>query len=296
MIIDCHYHLDTEMVPLDALIQSMDRHGIARVALIPRLNPPIYMNPLLAKIALPVFRHGLHRSSGWLHRAMTAMYRNNVKADGTVDLLGKRYEVFPQPPNQEVKDAVKAHPDRFYGWVFVNPAGPADPIAEIERSMGQAGMIGVKAHPYWHNYPVRLLETAAAWCEQHDQPMLIHLGAGENGDFKFLPDLFPRLKILYAHAGIPESAAVCALAGERKNVFVDLSSSAYVDLPTARDAVKRVGASKCLFGSDGPYFHVQDQTFDFSCQRKMVEKIGLPDPDLKRVLSRNFLELCGLAA
>jgi predicted TIM-barrel fold metal-dependent hydrolase len=139
-----------------------------------------------------------------------------------------------------------------------------------------------------------MLEKTAAWCQEHGKPILIHLGTGENGDFKFLPDQFPRLKILYAHAGIPESAAVCALARERKNVFVDLSSSSYVDFQTARDAVKRAGAGKCLFGSDGPYFHVQDRTFDFSCQRKMVEKIGLPDPDLKRVLDQNFLELCGL--
>ena len=33
----------------------------------------------------------------------------------------------------EVLEAVKGHPDRFFGWIFVNPVGPVDPIEEIER-------------------------------------------------------------------------------------------------------------------------------------------------------------------
>ena len=293
MIIDCHYHLDCSMVPLPELLLSMDRHGIGRVALIPRLNPPLAMNPLLAAIALPVFRRGLHRSQGWLHRLMIAIYQSNVKPDGKVDILGVQYEIFPKPPNNEVADAVKAHPDRFCGWVFVNPAGPDDPIAVIQNCMTGPAMIGVKAHPYWHNYPVRRLEAAAAWCEQHDRPMLIHLGAGENGDFQFLPERFPRLKILYAHAGIPESRAVLALARQNPNVFVDLSSSSYVDLRTAREAVQTAGANKCLFGSDGPYFHVEARHFDFGYFRRLLEQLQLPPPDQERVLGQNFLELLG---
>jgi predicted TIM-barrel fold metal-dependent hydrolase len=293
MIIDCHYHLDSSMVPLPELLRSMDRHGIARVALIPRLNPPLFINPVLAKLALPVFRRGLHRSQGWLHRAMTAIYQSNLKADGTVDILGTRYEVFPRPPNDEVVAAVEAHPDRFYGWVFINPAGPEDPIPVIQNCLTRPGLIGVKAHPYWHHYPVRRLEAAAAWCQEHGKPMLIHLGAGENGDFRFLPERFPRLKIIYAHAGIPESAAVCALARSNPNVFVDLSSSSYVDLHTARDAVRRAGPGQCLFGSDGPYFHVDAQHFDFGYFRRLLDKIGLSSADRERVLANNFLGLLG---
>ena len=293
MIVDCHYHLDNSMVPLPKLLASMDRHGIDRVALIPRLNPPLFMNPVLARIALPFFRRGLHRSQGWFHRAMTAIYQSNVKPDGKVDILGTQYEIFPKPPNEEVIAAVKAHPDRFSGWVFVNPAGPEDPLELIQEYLTLPGMIGVKAHPYWHNYPVRKLAPAAAWCEQHDRPLLVHLGAGENGDFTFLPETFPRLRIIYAHAGIPESAAVCALARERKNVFVDLSSSSYVDLHTARDAVQRAGPGRCLFGTDGPYFHVQDSRFDFGYFRRLLEQLRLPQPDQERVLGKNFLELLG---
>jgi uncharacterized protein len=294
MIIDCHYHLDSSMVPLPKLLAGMDRHGIGRVALIPRLNPPLALNPVLAKILLPVFRRGLHRSPGWLHRAMTSIYQSNVKADGRVDILGTSYEVLAKPPNQEVIAAIQAHPDRFYGWVFVNPAGPEDPIQVLENYLTLPGMIGVKAHPYWHNYPVRRLESTAAWCQEQDKPMLIHLGVGENGDFRFLPERFPRLKIIYAHAGVPESRAVLALARQNSNIFVDLSSSSYVDLRTARAAIQQAGPCQCLFGTDGPYFHVQDQAFDFGLTLRMLEQIGLPRPDLDRILGANFLELMRL--
>ena len=291
MIIDCHYHLDPEMVPLDALLSSMDRHGLDRAALIPRLNPPLHVSPLLQKLAFPIFLYGLHRATGPFHRLMQAIYQFNVKADATVDVLGKRYAVLAQPPNQEVADAVAAHPDRFYGWICVNPRGPSEPLAEIEKFCRRPGMIGVKAHPYWHDYPVERLRDAAAWCEQHGKPMLIHLGLGPNGDYQYLPKHFPRLNIIYAHAGIPYSREVCALAGEKNRVFVDLACTAYVDLQAARMAIAQAGAGKCLFGSDGPYFHDRGKMMDFAPYRSLIETLGLSAPDQEKVLGKNFLSL-----
>jgi predicted TIM-barrel fold metal-dependent hydrolase len=185
------------------------------------------------------------------------LYRNTVKDDGAVDLLGQRYPVKVQPRNDEVVAAVATHPDRFWGWVFVNPTGPVEPAAEAERCLATAGMIGVKAHPFWHNYPVRLLMDVAGLCEELHLPMLIHLGTGENGDFQVLPQNFPRLKVIYAHAGIPYQTAIQDYARSRDNVFVDFASTEYVDVHFAREAIRRAGAEKCLFGTDGPYFHVR---------------------------------------
>ena len=54
---------------------------------------------------------------------------------------------------------MRAHPDRFWGWVFVNPRA-ADPQAELERWAGEPGWIGVKAHPFWHRWPCFVLAVS----------------------------------------------------------------------------------------------------------------------------------------
>jgi predicted TIM-barrel fold metal-dependent hydrolase len=289
--IDSHYHLDESMVSLPGLVASMDAAGIGRMALIPILCPPLELSWVAGPL-LPVFRSGIH-GQGFAHRLALFMYRDSVKDNGEVDLLGRRYEVKVQPRNDDVIEALARHPDRFYGWACVNPAGPVDPVAEAERCLKVPGMIGVKAHPFWHDYPVSLLKDTAALCAEKGWPMLVHLGVRENGDFRLLPEAFPRLKIIYAHAGIPYSRDICAWARGRDNVFVDLSSSSYVGLAAARHALTSAGAEKLLFGSDGPYFHARDDRFDFRPFLDMVAALDLSAADNVRVMGRNFLDIIG---
>ena len=291
-MIDSHFHLDESMVSLPGLIAGINAAGVERVALIPRLCPPLSLSLPFAQLSR-FFQRLIHRETGLVQRGAAAFYKNMVKADGTVDVGGRRYPVIPQPPNEEVRNAVSLHPDRFWGWTFVNPNGPANPIAEIEKVLKTPGIIGVKAHPYWHNYPVSKLIDAAALAAEKGLPLLIHLGADANGDFQLLPERFPKLKIIYAHAGIPYSAAVCAYAREKKNVYVDLSCTAYVDEKSAAMAVSRAGARKCLFGTDGPYFHVADDRFDYGPTVKIIRGLGLSREDLEQVGGGNFLEIIG---
>lgn len=292
-MIDCHYHLDETMVSLPGLLASMDAAGIERMALIPAMCPPLTL-PRIAKIGLPLFRKAIHSPSGLLQRGALSIYKHGVKGDGTVDLMGMEYEIKVQPRNDEVMEALRRHPDRLVGWVFINPVGPVDPLAEIARCFATPGMIGVKAHPHWHNYAVTHLKETASDCAAKGRPLLIHLGAGTRGDFKLLPETFPGLKVVYAHAGIPYSPAVCDYAREKNNVYVDLSSMEYVDLDAARQALRRAGADKCLFGTDGPYFHAAGDRFDFSVAQKMLRRLRLVETDFERVSRRNFAEVAGL--
>jgi predicted TIM-barrel fold metal-dependent hydrolase len=291
-MIDSHFHLDESIVTLPGLIAGMDAAGVERVALIPRLCPPLSLSFPFAQLT-GVFQRLIHREGGPVQRGAAAFYKSMVKGDGTVVLGGKRYSVIPQPPNDEVRKAVTLYADRFYGRTFVNPAGPADPVSEIERSSKVPGMIGVKAHPYWHNYPVARLTDAAALAAEKGLHFLVHLGTGENGDFRLLPERFPKLKIIYAHAGIPYAAAVCAYAREKKNVYFDLSATDYVDRKTAAMAVSRAGACKCLFGTDGPYFHVAGGRFDYGPSIQIIRGLGIAREDLERIEKKNFLEIIG---
>jgi uncharacterized protein len=289
-IIDSHFHLDTSIVSLAGMIASMDAAGIERVALIPNMCPPLSL-PKAASLALAGFRRLL--TSPWppLREAGRQLYRHTVKDDGTVQLLSRSYEIKVQPRNDEVLEALVVHPDRFYGWVFVNPAGPVEPLPEIERCLRTPGIIGVKAHPFWHNYPVRLLSDVAALCRELKLPLLIHLGIHDHGDYRALPEALPGLKVVYAHAGIPFQIELAEYARTHANIYLDLASAEYVDLRIARHAIRVAGPDKILFGTDGPYFYSANDRFDYSSFLARLDSLNLSPQDRQLVTSLNFKEL-----
>ncbi|MCB2191025.1 MAG: amidohydrolase [Deltaproteobacteria bacterium] len=290
-MIDCHMHLHESMVSLPGIVASMDKFGIQRTALIPRLNPPIYAMPLLLRMTTPLLRKILYSDGGWLHGLALKMYESWSRDDGTVLIGLKRYKIIAAPDNTEVTSALKHYPDRFWGWIFVNPRCSTDPLAEIEKYCHVPGMIGVKAHPYWHNYPIQELIKTAELCTENNLPMLIHLGVKQHGDYNFLPSMFPKLKVIYAHAGVPYGHSVCELAGEMKNVFIDLSSPAYMDIKTAHRAIAKAGANKCLFGSDGPYLNTSGDRYDYGPITSIVKALDLSEDDRARIERLNFIDI-----
>ncbi|MFH2099397.1 MAG: amidohydrolase family protein, partial [Pseudomonadota bacterium] len=227
-MIDCHFHLDESLVNADGLVASMDAHGISRTAVIAPLCPDIEKR-LILTLAGPLLRRALISGSATFRKAVVRFYGNLVKPGGQVDVGGKRYPIIPQPDNEAVARAVAARPDRLWGWIFVNPAGPADPATTVSRFAREPGMIGVKAHPFWHAYPTDMLREAAEAARRHSMPMLVHLGPGAHGDFAMLAASFKEVPFVFAHAGVPYPDEVCAKARKKDNVYVDLSAASYVD-------------------------------------------------------------------
>lgn len=287
---DCHMHFDEETVPVEGLLRGMDESGIEKAALIAPMCPYL-KKTLLFRAASPVFRSLVRKNPG--ASAARLVYKSWVKDGGMADVGGRLYRIKPQPNNDVVMAAVKRFPGRFSGWIFVNPKGPAEPLKEISRCLKTSGMIGVKAHPFWHDYPVRMLMETAAFCEKEGLPMLIHLGVGEKGDFRLLPDSFPALSIIYAHCGVPYQEDIQQYALNKPNVFIDLSCTAYVDRKSALFALNALGAKKCLFGSDGPYFHVANGRFDYRPLVSMIQSLNLSPEDRESVCRRNFIDIIG---
>jgi len=285
MVIDCHMHLDPEMFPVDRMLACMDAKGIDKTALIATMVEPFYLGGFAKVNAQRLLRSALLKANP----VGRAIYQSTVTGKGYFMLLGKKYRIYEKPDNAPVAEAVQAHPDRFYGWIFVNPAKDQDPVAEIEKWSGIPGMIGVKAHPFWHAYPVSKLEPVAAWCREHGFPMLIHLGqkAG-SGDYELLPRKFQGLKLIYAHAGVPYFTELWQYAQSQKDVYIDLSSP-YVDAKVSRGALDVLGAGKCLYGTDGPYGE-QDPgaDYDYGEIKARIDNLGLSQGESAMVLAGNF--------
>ncbi len=282
MIVDAHYHLEEQLETVEALLAQMNEHDVGRVALIPKMNEPFHLKPIpkIAGRMLPPLLISRFRYLGLL------LYNSTVTSDGKLSTLGTKYLIYHKPDNSYIHDVLQEYPDKFFGWVFINPK-TMNSMNEVERWAGKQGWIGVKTHPFWHSYPIGMLDDVAAYCEGRNLPILMHLGAGqENGNYRYLPERHPGLKIIYAHAAVPNFREVWNYAKEKENVFVDLSSPVYTHQGVLSAVIETLGATKCLYGTDGPYAE--------ATQGRMLNRVlrlSISDNERERILGRNFMEM-----
>lgn len=288
MIIDCHYHLDERILPVDGLIAAMDDNGVERAALM------AVMNDLLPPAPAPLVRAGQFM----LWHGLTRPLARRIVADFTdegIMIAGKHVGIYRDPDNEPVFAAVRRHPDRFMGWIFVNPRGARDPEAELARWQNEPGVAGVKAHPFWHRYAPRELRAAAAWAEGRGLPLLMHLGFGDHGDVLPLVDEFPRLKIVLAHAAFPAYRDTWRAIKDRPAVHLDLSQAVYVNAKTIRALVEYLGVRRCCWGTDGPYGReFQRPPFDYGFSKRRIESLFPYRAVRDRLLGANFAALVGI--
>jgi predicted TIM-barrel fold metal-dependent hydrolase len=274
MIIDCHYHLERRLLTDDELLRKMDECEVDKIALMGVINEPIPKPP---EFLLNIFRFS------WSHipfRFIAKLLSNNFTSEGDLKLPTGVFHLHPSPQNEPIFQAVSENPDRFLGWVFVNPRGEKDQIQEFNKWKNYPGFIGVKAHPFWHRYqPIELLPVAEQLSEI-GKPLLIHAGK------------VPDLKLLLAHAGFPLYSETWNNIKSYKNVYIDLSQTSYLNDRMTREVVDYLGVEKCLFGTDGPHgVHGDDALFDYSFIKRRIERL-FPDKEIqKKILGENFLEL-----
>ena len=286
MIVDCHYHFETKLLGVKDLLRKMDESGVEKVALMGAVNEPIPKPP---EFLLKVFRFAWsHKSLRFIARLMS----NNFTPEGDIKLPTGVFRLYKEPENAPVFEMVKNSPERFLGWVFVNPMGNSDPIEALDKWKDTLGFVGVKAHPFWHRYePIQLLPVAEELA-QIQKPLLIHAGFDWHGDYLALLKKVPRLKMVLAHAGFPLYAETRDRIRPYRNVYVDLSQTSYLDERMTREAIDDLGVERCLFGTDGPYGrHGADDLFDYSFIQRRIERLFPDKGILERLLGLNFMEL-----
>ena len=198
-----------------------------------------------------------------------------------LDLLGVIFSVDTEtttgePPdtNDYVAGIVKQHPDVFKGFASVDPWKGKAGVEELERSVKELGLVGLKLHPihqdFFPNDPqfYPLYEKASSL----GVPVLFHSGFGAagaglpgGGGFKLkysapIPGIddvaadFPNLTVIMAHPGWPWLEEQIAVLLHKPNVYVDLSGWAlrFIPEPLIKEANTRL-RDKVLFGSDYPY-------------------------------------------
>jgi predicted TIM-barrel fold metal-dependent hydrolase len=277
------------MQTVENLINKMDSSGIDKTALMATMwDTP----PETPEFILKILRFLLyHRFARPLAKKLAA----NFSLEGDIVLPKETVKIYPDPDNNSIADVITKYPDRFLGWIFVNPEGKNNPEKEFDKWKNTPGFIGVKAHPFWHRFePVKLMPVAAKAAEA-GMPLLIHVGFDAHGEFMPLVEEIPNLKLILAHAGFPAYSDTWSIIQDTKNIYVDLSADAYVNSKVTKQVVNKLGVDRCLFGTDGPYgHHADDDLFNNGYIKNRIESL-FPDKQIQRqLLGENFREMIGM--
>lgn len=286
-VIDAHAHLEPRMLEPGRMIEKLDHAGVRRVVLIPSMNDPLPDTPeRLLWLARQLSQRATTRP------LVECIHRSTLTADGNLRLGGKTIPIYRKPDNDAVASLVRAHPDRFWGWIFLNPKN-ADALDDLEKYRDVPGMVGIKLHPHWHDWPIASVLPIVRRARELSMPLLIHFGFGDRGDVRALCDAAGDTPVVAAHAGFPFYRDLWRLADAYPRLHVDLSSP-YIDEALARRAVEAMGPGRCVYGTDAPYgFHDTDGSYDYGEIQRWILRMPISNHDLEGILSRTFLEIVG---
>jgi predicted TIM-barrel fold metal-dependent hydrolase len=156
--------------------------------------------------------------------------------------------------NDEIGTIVRARPDRFLGFCFVNAVTEQGAIGHaVARCVRNWGCCGIKVHARDGRITREIAEAARRW----QLPVLydpmgdlasVEMVVGEYADVAWIvPHLSSFADDWKAQVAFVDK--LCRLP----NLFTDTSGVRYFDV--LDDAVRRAGPAKVLFGSDGPFLH-----------------------------------------
>ncbi len=185
--------------------------------------------------------------------------------------------------NREVARIVASHPDRFFGFAFVNAVHDRGHVQRLVRqAVEEFGFVGIKLHR--HDAPIsrEVCEVARAFSLP-----LIYDVMGAVSVCELLAEEYPDVNFIIPHLGsfADDWRAQVALIDHlvrHPNIYTDTAGVRRFDI--LEQAVRRAGARKILFGSDGPWLHP-------GVELAKARALGLSRSDETLVLGDNFLRL-----
>ena len=185
--------------------------------------------------------------------------------------------------NREVARIVTRYADRFFGFAFIHPQRDAGRVAAmVSEAVRKYGFRGIKLHRHDGRITREVCEVAAAY----RLPVLYDV-MGDVAPVELLATEYPHVNFIIPHLGsfADDWRAQVALIDHlvrHPNVYTDTSGIRRFDI--LEQAVRRAGAKKFLFGSDGPWLHP-------GVELAKVRALGLPPEQERQVTSGNLLRL-----
>ncbi len=185
--------------------------------------------------------------------------------------------------NRAVARIVASHPGRFYGFAFIHPLHNRGRVASLVReAVEEHGFVGIKVH----RHDARITREICEVAQHYALPVLYDV-MGEVSSVELLAGEYPHVNFIIPHLGSfgdewkAQWAFLDPLA-RNPNIYTDTSGVRRFDL--LEEAVRRAGAEKILFGSDGPWLHPGVELYK-------VQALDLPAEQERLVLGENLLRL-----
>ncbi len=185
--------------------------------------------------------------------------------------------------NREVARIVASRPEQFYGFAFVHPDRDRGRVHSlVQVAVERYGFCGIKVHRRDGRMTREICEAARAY----SLPVLYDV-MGEVSQVELLATEYPQVNFIIPHLSsfADDWAAQLALIDHlvrHPNIYTDTSGVRRFDL--LEQAVRRAGAGKILFGSDGPWLHP-------GVELSKIFALGLEASQQQAILSENFLQL-----
>lgn len=186
--------------------------------------------------------------------------------------------------NKFIKSVAEKYPKRYIGFAWINP-NEKTAVNEIGTAVDEWQLKGLKIHLEMNPSPISKLREVFKEAERLSIPICVHLGK----DFACVDTLSQEFKvpIIIAHLGtgvyrleIERLKKAIELA-KRDNVYLETSGNTY---PFVNYAVKRLGASRIILGSDFPHEHPLVSV-------KIVKLLELSPHEKELILERNIKKI-----
>ena len=185
--------------------------------------------------------------------------------------------------NREVARIVSSCPDRFFGFAFVNASHDRGRVQTLVRqAVEEFGFVGIKLHRYDAPISREVCEVARAF----SLPVIYDV-MGAVSVCELLAEEYPDVNFIIPHLGsfADDWRAQVTLIDHlvrHPNIHTDTAGVRRFDI--LAQAVRRAGARKILFGSDGPWLHP-------GVELAKARALGLSRSNETLVLGDNFLRL-----
>jgi len=207
---------------------------------------------------------------------------------GMADFLrGRQALTTSAPDNDFVRTAFCRYPAQFSGFFHV------DPSYHVEEDWDEAlagGFAGFKLSPIVNrvSFVAPEMKELCDYLVHRDLPLYTHVVLNGDASLDALEMLlkdFRRLKLIIGHMGFASTdMSAIQLAARLDGVHLETSVGSFVAI---QEAVRRLGAGRVIFGSEGPVQHV-------GAELRKIELLDLSDSDFERICGRNICELARL--
>jgi len=185
--------------------------------------------------------------------------------------------------NRDLAKLVATDPQRWLAFAMVHPTRDAGRVGTmVAEAIRKGGFCGIKVHRYDARITREICEVAR-WFRM---PVLYDV-MGESAPMDLVATEYPDVAFVIPHLGSFSDdwrahVAVIDQMVRHPNVYTDTAGVRRFDYLV--EAIRRAGARKVLFGTDGPWLHP-------GVELAKVKLLGLPPREEGLVLGGNLLRL-----